>query len=334
MQNYPANPNSGTMATTVCCSEQEAWGYLNSNQDCITPCPDFLYRGQADRYFRRWPPKAQYGFALHQCELDSIIPADYRGLEDARAAGTASSIPLYSEEAAILRSVLTWGAIVEHGRCQATQFHQTIIQWLDDQTRFAHRFDKVGTIGQHYGLMTGYTDASSSLAVAFWMATRNFKTGAYLPAGHSVVYRWKLTDLKSVFDSVNTTYGKNGREAVRVVDIRDTPPEIGTRPKNQSGWAFINYESDAVQLELIKTNRQVVEAVVFPRTGPCPGNDLTFDFIKPAQENIVSIFDEILQGLLYSQIRQQVLDQWRCDNPNCLPHINLFDSRFRKWVTK
>jgi hypothetical protein len=208
------------MAATICCSEQEAWDYLNSNQNCAEPCPDYLYRGQSNRYLRRWPPKAEPGIPKHHYELDGIIPTDYRGLEDAIEAGTASSIPLfYSDEAARLRSVLTWGAVVEHGDILPTQDHEAVKQWLKAQDHLCHRFDAVGSIGQHYGLMTGYTDASASLAVAFWMATRDFNTGAYLPSGHSVIYRWKLKTLGPTLACVNATHGLNGNTWPKVRDM-------------------------------------------------------------------------------------------------------------------
>jgi len=332
MINYQANKGSGKIAATACVSEQEAWDYLNSNQDCAAPCPGCLYRGQANRHFRHWPPTATCGLTKHQYELDSIVPTDYRGLEGAVAAGTASSIPLYSNDAAHLRSILTWGVVVEHSQSLSTQDHQVVMPWLQSQTQQTHPFDAVGSIGQHYGLMTGYTDASSSLAVAFWMATRQFGTGAYIYSGHSVIYRWKLNNLQLALTSVNTTSGWNGPAEARLVDIRNIPSQIGSRPQNQSGWSLINCESVAVLLELISND--AVEVVVFPRTGPCQDNNLTFDFIKPPDENIASIFSELIQGQLYSQVRQQELDQWRQNNHGVLPHINLCDPQFRQWVIK
>jgi hypothetical protein len=273
----------------------------------------------------------QLGLAKHQYELDSIVPTDYRGLEDAVAAGTARNIPLYSNEASILRSVLTWGAIVEHGETLAAQSHQAVIQWLNSQAQQPHRFDAVGSIGQHYGLMTGYTDASSSLALAFWMATRNFGTGAYLPFGYSVVYRWKVKQLQTTLSSINSVNGWTGSEETRVVDIRTIPQEIGQRPHNQSGWSLINCELVTVQLALI--GNDTIEAVVFPRTGPCPDNNLRVEFVTPPSENTAQVFREITQGLLFSQVRQRELDHWRQNNPGVLGHVNLLDPQFRGWVT-
>lgn len=330
MTSYPANPALGIMAVTVCCSEQEAWAFLDSNQNCNASSPDYLYRGQDNRYLRRWPPVATGRLARHQFELDSIIPSDYRGFEDAVAAGTAAANPLYSDEAAILRSVLTWAAIVEHGISLPAQDHQAVLAWLNAQTQLAHRFDAVGSIGQHYGLMTGYTDASSSLAVAFWMTTRHFATGAYRPSGHSVIYRWKLATLRSTLARVNNANTWARTNEARVVDIRGIPNQIGSRPQNQSGWSLIKCELVTVLLELIKDG--VIEAVVFPRTGPCPGNNLTFDLINPLNENISSVFNEIHNGQLYSQTRQRELDQFRQNNRGTLPQINLLDPQFLKWV--
>jgi len=322
------------MNVTVYNSEQEAWDYLNTDQDCAVLDPEYLYRGQANRHLRLWPPKdlPMQNLTKHQYELDSIIPTDYRGLEDAVADGTASNNPLFTNEAAILRSVLTWGAIDEHGRSLSNQDHQDVIQWLNKQSQEFHRFDAVGSVGQHYGLMTGYTDASSSLEVAFWMATRHFRTGDYMFSGNSVVYRWRLNTLRMTLRTVNAVPGWTISLERRVVDIRNIPPQIGSRPKNQSGWSLINCELLSVYDQLSRCH--TFEAVVFSRTGPCQRNNLTLDFIKPSGENIIDLFDDIIQGKLYSPVRQQILDQWRQKNPGILQPIDLRDPQIRHWVIR
>ena len=332
MKQYPYNPATIRMELTVCCSEHEAWDYLNTNQDSTTPNPDYLYRGQSARYLRMWPPIAEKGLLKHHYELDSIVPSDYRELEDAIAAKTVANIPLYTDESAKLRSLLTWGAVVEHGNSLRKLDSGIVVQWLNTQVQSSHRFDAIGSIGQHYGLMTGYTDASSSLAIAFWMATRNLATGGYLPYGDSVVYRWKRKELQVALDSINKSKQQTGSSMVRIVDIRSIPAQIGARPSNQSGWSLLNMEMVGVQLELVKL--RVVEAVVFPRTGPCPDNCLKIDFVLPPNENIAAIFNEICNGLLFSSIRQREVDDWRNNNPGELPHINLLDTKYRNWVIR
>lgn len=331
------------MKTETFPTEQAAWDYLESEETTnghseIDPC--FLYRGQNVRHFRKWPPKDEpgLGFKKHQFEFDSLIPTDYRGSEEIIEKGGYVALPdKYGDCAAVFRSVLTFACIAEHGESLSGSDHTEVMKWLSDCESGKHgeTFDAPGSVGQHYGFHTCFLDATSNLEVAFWFATRDFNSGQYIASGDSTIYRIKLDALEDSCRNLNTALGLTGRERYRFVDIRSTPPPLGQRAKNQSGWSLICFESPGLLRDLIQSDGIV--AITFPRTpGPCARNILPKDFIAPSGENLLKIFEDVRAGNLFSRIRQQCVDDHINNNPSCIScasyRINLTDPKWKDWI--
>jgi hypothetical protein len=333
--------------TTSFNSEQEAWLFLEESENKkphSQGSPSFLYRGQTDRYFRQWPPedipadKPADSLEKFQFEFDSLIPSDYRGVEDIIATKGKSAVPKKSGDcASIFRSVLTYGCIAEHGESLSLKDHNEIMKWLDECVNGKHGevFDAPGSVGQHYGFHTCYLDATSDLKVAFWFATRNQDSGEYIGSGHSVVYQIDLGIFKSCCDDFNAKNGFTGQKRVRCTDIRLTPPQLGQRAARQRGWSLMNFESPMFFYLLVQSKGII--AVTFPRTpGPCFENNLKKDYLLPSGENLTKIFDDVKAGNLFSLLRQHYIDERINNNPKCTAcasyRINLIDPQWRGWL--
>ena len=331
------------MKTTSFVHEKEAWQSLTQEEKSHThsdSSPAFLYRGQTGRHFRRWPPedRPKERLTKHQFEFDSMIPTDYRDVEDAIESSGVASVPdRYGDCASIFRSVLTFACIAEHSQSLSAADNKTVMDWLKDCAAGKHgeRFDAPGSVGQHYGFRTGYLDTTSSLKMALWFATRDFATGNYIGSGEAVIYRIKISSLKKCCDDLNKASKHSGRDSLRYVDIRSTPAPLGQRARNQCGWSLIRFECPGLLMALIQDC--AIEAFTFPRVGgPCAENNLARDFIAPPGENLLKIFADVQSGNLFSPTRQQYIDEHINNNPACsacLPYrINLTDPRWRNWI--
>ncbi len=241
--------------------------------------PKYLYRGQTGRYPRPWPPRdiADLNIVQHSYTFDSIIPTDYRHLEDHLTLNQHSSLDVqtaYGNEVAHLRALITYLAIDRWISAYPNVTHQVLPQevtsWFQSlaPSSGSMPFDRLGNIGQHCELPSGYTDATSSKYAALWFASHNWVSGSYSPNATGIVYRIKYDVLCQAEADLNLGFGLTGDGCYRHVDIRQTPWAVCPRPSLQNGWSLINFESPRLLLELI--DRQAIQAFQFRRSDNPP----------------------------------------------------------------
>ena len=242
------------------------------------PVPKYLYRGQAGRFGRPWPPETRNGFNQYDWFYEGIIPSDYRNLEDWVAAGrhvTPSEPDWWGDNYTRCKQAAAYLAL---DSLSSQHSNPNVIAWLHDISAQStlETFARLGSLAQHYAYQTAYLDWTSSIDIAFWMATHDWNTGHYEPEGDRVIYRVKYDAL---IGEVNTAQSQEDANPIALVDIRNTPPNLAQRPSAQHGWSLIGCESHNFTQRIISEN--IIEAFEFRNTGPGDRNQLTQDMVAP-----------------------------------------------------
>lgn len=275
-----------------------------------TSRPQFLYRGQPRRYERPYPPEDRGGLAPGSWLLESLIPSDYRGLEQAIREGrrnTPGGLAPYENEQAWVGSLMTAFCLDRHADATGDPASR---QWIDSQSlgTVGQRFDRIGSVGQHYGLKTGYLDATSNPMVALWFATHDFQTYQPLGDGPAVVYRIDFGLLERAFAEVNAEQKWTGEDACRASDIRATPQALAPRAAAQQGWSLIHFESPSLQIRLAQL--KALHRFEFPRgTATDWRGRLAPHGFRPQPDPMVGVFEGLRSGRIPLQEAQEYVDR-------------------------
>jgi hypothetical protein len=257
---------------------------------CTANDPQFLYRGQASRHFRAWPPRSEHGLARHQFQFDSMIPTDYRGLEGAIEQKSSHTLLLdsYNDDVAFARLCKTWTALVQLGTSNR-ESAAAVDAWAKNYLgQPVHVWcDMSGSIGQHYGLRTGFLDASSNWRVGLFFASFDFRSDVVMEGNTATLYRIDRKLLLKAEAAANFCDNRTGAFAFRHVDIRDIPVQIAQRPSLQHGWSLINFESPLLLAYLLHFDG----IVAFEFT---TGNDACIPMreeVMPSNDPLLSVFE-------------------------------------------
>lgn len=287
------------MPVNVVASEQALCDtFAPFSSSALIPTPPYLFRGQASRWRRKWPPVTEPGFAKHALSFESLIPTDYRMLEERleRGESRTSLDPIYGDRIAQVRALDATYLM----QCHSCWGDAQVQAWVGALTPPA-KADKLLSIGQHYGLRTHFLDLTSDWEVALWFASHRW-TGEYIPGGDGVIYRIDTGKLGDAEKAANTALGiTTAKDACRHVDIRDTPAAIAPRARAQRGFSLINVESPHFLQAMIQ--QKAVEAFVFPRgAGPAPGNSLSKDMLAPPHDEMAALFEQCKAGRMWPDV--------------------------------
>jgi hypothetical protein len=335
-----AIPNRETRAifeipTTSFDSEADLADYLiDSGQSAD---PSYLYRGQSREYRRRWPltegpfqplsaedlidvrlwrfePTAiQPPIPLlpRTMDLPSLIPTNTREYERFLE-GVA---PDAEEDAFDDMMVYFWTSVCSFivGLACVIRKDAAADTWFSNQWMLdCPRLDKLRSIGQHYGMDTGLLDATSSISVALWFATHDFKNGAYRSGESGVVYRIATAQLKEAQQWLEDLPEHEGAFDARMIDLSDTPETIAPRAVRQRGWSLVGWEHPRLIIKMVAGGG--LYRYIFP-TGPAPCslNSLTREWLvpPPQQDPVRTLFDMFWTDQPRSLRRaQQWIDQY------------------------
>lgn len=275
--------------------------------------PRFLYRGQTRRHIRSWPPESVHGLSKHQFQFDSLIPTDYRGLEDNINHGSSRTLLLetYGDDVAIARLCKTWTALVRLVKRHAA-FDAPVRDWAKRYVDQPARVwcDISGSVGQHYGLRTGFLDASSSLHVGLFFASFDFNSGTVAKGKVATLYRIDRELLLRAETAANTRDRRTGAFACRHVDIRGIPAQIAQRPSLQHGWSLINFESPLLQAYLLDLEGIVAFEFITDEDTCIPSREQ----VMPSGDPLLAVFDSFEQDDCWITECQDFVDQltaWR-----------------------
>jgi hypothetical protein len=301
--------------TTSFDSEADLADYLvASAQSASHP---HLYRGQSREHRRRWPLTAgpfrrlsaedlidlrswrfepatvQLPIPLLPGTLDlpSLIPTNTRVYEQSLS-GVA---PVAQEDAFDEMMVYFWTSVCAFlvGLACVIRRDAAAATWFGNQwTSNCPHLDKLRSIGQHYGMDTGLLDATSSIAVALWFATHDFKSGAYRSRESGVIYRIRPAQLERAQEWLEALPEHEGQFDARMIDLGDTPESIAPRAVRQQGWSLVGWEHPRLVIKMVTGGG--LERFVFPiGPAPCPLNSLTREWLvpHPQQDPVRALFE-------------------------------------------
>jgi len=278
--------------------------------------PRYVFRGQTDRYERRWPPedRSDIGIAKEGYLLDSLPSSTYRGLEreiadDPTVKGSADFASRYGTRVEWVRHVITYAAVWLRAR-ETGDGHTKLEAWLTEQVAhrpLGQRMDKLGSIGQHYGLGSGYFDATADPSVAAWFATHRWD-GSHAGDGESVIYRFDTHVMAACKDAYADSTGRRGHDAMRHVDIRDTPVELAPRAVGQAGLSLISYDNPFALCALRAHNGVLAFRFVRSATAPVLGV-ASAARIKPPGDRLPYWFDQLRAVRGYRDVVQKLVDE-------------------------
>lgn len=302
----PAPLLSLDLPTTTFSSEEALAEVLESEQRAAPE--QYLYRGQAAEYRRRWPlspgpfrpltttdlenlalwrfePKSlmlPVPLERGMVDLPSLIPTNTRAYEHYVRDGPAG----WREDAFDDMMVYFWTAVctfILGLACRVWRdtpaLNWVLRQWDED---FPALY-KLRSVGQHYGMDTGLLDATSSFKVALWFATHDFSSGEYRAHDSAVIYRIDRHQLPEVEAWLRAIPEHEGEFDAASVDIRDTPETIAPRAVRQEGWSLVGWDHPRM---IIRMASQGFLTRYVTRTGssPSPANDLTRDYLLPVAD--------------------------------------------------
>jgi len=287
----------------------------DSDQGISSARPQYLYRGQLQEFRRQWPLKERSYRPLsdedlidpdiwqfdhselrlpipllpYTLDLPSLIPIDTRAYEeylegvkeDARAEEVFDDLMVYFWTSVC--SFIVGLAIIKTKETAAIDWYRA--QWQD-----LPRLYKLRSIGQHYGMETGLLDATSSVHVALWFATHDFRSGAYSIDNQSIIYRIDLEKLKEVEQWTMDLPEHEGKFDAFSVDIRDTPENVAPRAVRQQGWSLVGWEHPRLVAKMVAKGG--LTQYLFP-TGATPSrmNSLQHSFLAPGDDLMRQLFE-------------------------------------------
>jgi hypothetical protein len=272
----------------------------NELKNLANAYPDqWLFRGQQQRYIRYWPPEdisiSQWTFwGKHSIAMESLVPIDYRDMENAIANGICRKHLewIYGQRIANVRSFLTTYLIQCHSK-----WHSYVVQSWYNGLQNASKSAKLLSIGQHYGLRSCYLDVTYDWQVAVWFATHDWKTGEHIKSDTSVIYVFNIPNLRKASNCLETF-----QHPRNLVDIRDTPSELAPRAKAQQGGSIIGIESPIFLQELI--HKKAIECWEF-KSGHTQSNlnSLQKYLLVPPCDEMARIYN-IIRGVNNPSNRQ------------------------------
>ena len=121
---------------------------------------DWLYRGQLDRHYRPWPAEDKNGYVAGSYMLDSLMPSDYRGLEDAIRDGKKNDSDVrlaYGDEIAMVRTALVCAGMNILAQNDSSGL---ITAWHHGLPK--PKTNYITSLGQHIGLPSQNMDLTPS----------------------------------------------------------------------------------------------------------------------------------------------------------------------------
>ncbi|HTD15661.1 MAG TPA: FRG domain-containing protein [Chthoniobacterales bacterium] len=249
-------------------------------------------------------------------DLPSLIPTDTReyerflsGIVPDKEEGAFDDMMVYFWTS-VCAFIIALACAIKKDAAAATWFGD---QWTSD----CPRLDKLRSIGQHYGMDTGLLDATSSIAVALWFATHDFKTGAYRSRESGVVYRIAPAQLEKAQQWLEDLPEHEGAFEARMIDLGDTPASIAPRAVRQQGWSLVGWEHPRLVIKMATSGG--LNRYVFP-TGPapCSVNSLTREWLvpHPQQDPVRTLFEMfwICQPRSLREAQQWIDRYWNIGN--------------------
>ena len=320
--------------TTVFDSEAELADYLVAEEQSAGQ--SYLYRGQAREYRRRWPLSAEPFRPLSledlidirawrfrpttirlpipllpgTLDLPSLIPTNTRDYERFLLGGASES----AEDAFGDMMVYFWTSVCSFivGLACIIRKDAAAVNWFGNQWASDYpRLYQVRSIGQHYGMDTGLLDATSSIGVALWFATHDFRTGTYRSGESGVIYKIACAQLKEAQQWLEDLPEHEGVFDARMIDLRDTPVGIAARAVRQCGWSLVGWEHPRLVIKMVTSGG--LSRYVFPTSlAPSAQNLLPRDWlVPPPHEDPVGALFEMFWTYQPRSLReaQQWIDQ-------------------------
>jgi hypothetical protein len=253
--------------------------------------PQHLYRGQTDRHLRPWPAESRPSIKVDEYMLDSLIPSDYRGVEDQIRHGNKSNPDValaYGDEAAHARFALILSGITI---LQRESDGPAISAWYDGLPENSVK-NFVLSIAQHVGIPTENIDLSHSPEVAWWFATHSWE-GLY-QTGEGIIYRLDQDPLETAIGKLNRQEKRKRAELIEIGDgPHRVPNSLTPRPAAQAGLTLAGGEVGEVLLELIAVDG--ITAFVFQRDHAA--HPLSIAAIKPVEDPLVTFIGQAKVGV-------------------------------------
>ena len=282
----------------------------------------YLYRGQTGRYFRPWPAEDKLDIAANSYMLYSLIPSDYRDLEDAIRVGRkhdSNVVLAFGNQVSAGRTALVLAGVNLLAAHDATGKIDTWCNGLPN-----HNTNYMTSLGQHVELSSQNVDLTASPEVAWWFATHTWS--GFYQSGEGTIYCIKRDALEQAILELNQPT-PNCAELIDISSgLHAVPDTLTPRPRAQQGSTLAGVEVGEFYLRLISLDG--IMALVFHRDHVAHPIDTSQ--IKPANDGLFTFVSQARKGVWNTQ--WQDLLNLQCLKLGVTTIPSVADPRFRTAV--